>query len=101
MSRPCTECPITRVSVTNDGATDVVDAGVVVVVVVLAEVEGVVVVLVVGEVAAGSAVVSAIVGNEVVVDCVCDVEEQATNCQMTSGATHHDLVLIRSRDQLG
>src|SRR4051794_4717236 len=102
MSRPCTECPITRVSVTNDGATDVVDAGVVVVVV-LAEVVVVVVVvvLVVGGVATGSAVVSAVVGDEVVVDCVCDVEEQATNCQMTSGATHHDLVLIGSGDQLG
>src|SRR3954471_23730560 len=106
MSRPCTDLPITRVSVTNDGATDVVVAGVVVdvelVEVVDVEVVVVAVDVVVVELAAGSPVVEAVVADAVVVDCPCDVDEQATiSWEMTSGATHHDLVLIGSGDQLG
>jgi hypothetical protein len=81
MSRPCTDFPITRVSVTNDGATVVevvvddddfvVGASVVVgtVVVVGSSVE-----VVVG---AGVDVVARVVASGVVVDCVCEVDEQA------------------------
>ena len=67
MSRPCTDLPMTRVSVTNDDASDVVVAGIVVVVVVVAAVVVLAVVVVV-EVAAGSGVVTAVVADEAVVD---------------------------------
>src|SRR3954468_22745486 len=106
MSRPCTDLPITRVSVTNDGATDVVVAGVVLdvelVEVVDVEVVVVAVDVVVVELAAGSPVVEAVVADAVVVDCPSDVDEQATiSWEMTRGATHHGLVLIGIRGSAG
>ena len=88
MSRPCTDRPITRVSLTNDAAivVDVVDCDVVDVVDVDVVVSAAVVV---GSVVVGGGVVD-------VVDSVCEVDEQATSGQITSGASHHDLALIGS-----
>jgi len=107
MSRPCTDLPITRVSVTNAAATVVVVVVVVaamVVDVVVGVVAGVVLVVVVGatvvaaiaSVVVGSAVAGTVV--DVVVDWLSDVDEQAsTSCEMTSGVNHHGLRLIRGR----
>ena len=98
MSRPCTDLPTTRVSVTNDVATVVevvVDDGVVVDVVTIVDVAGSVDVVVVACVlVAGSDGVA----GAVVVDWVCDVDEHAsTSCETTSGASHHDRRVIRDR----
>jgi len=88
MSRPCTDWPITRASVTNEGATVVV---VVDVVVVTAFVVVEVVVLEVDEEVGGSVVdveTTAVVGVDELVSA--SDEHAKMTCDATSNTGHHD-----------
>ena len=108
MSRPCTDWPITRVSVTNDGATVVVVEGAVVEMVVDGCVEVVVLEGAVLEVA-GDGVVDVVVAEDVTITveaCVpgatdADVpdpdEHDNIACDETASAHHHSRFVIEAR----